>query len=61
MHLVADLKSIKIALNQTVAVKVQLAAFMRQDEAVIVFGIELRHLAGKGFGMRMSSTSTMST
>src|SRR5438045_7263635 len=26
---------------------------MRQDEAVILFGIELRHLAGEGFGMHL--------
>ena len=47
MHPVADLQSVEIPLDQAIAVEIQLAAFMGQDEAVLLLGIELRHLAGE--------------
>jgi len=55
MHLVADLEPVEVAVDQAVAVKIQLAAFMRQDEAVILVGIKLRHLAGEGLACTFTS------
>src|SRR6266542_1727580 len=47
MHPVADLQPVEIPLDQAVAVEIELTALMGQDEAVILLGVELRHLAGK--------------
>jgi hypothetical protein len=40
------------AFGQAVAVKLQLGAFIGQNESVVLGGIKLRHLADKGFFMR---------
>ena len=45
MHAIADLQLVEIALHQAVAVEIELRAFVRQKEAVILVRVELRHLA----------------